>query len=56
MHEGGNPRFGKFGLVNVAEVEGRRHYTFRGTGEVSSVVRPEMGKAAETQVRFPRME
>jgi hypothetical protein len=27
MHEGGNPRFGKFELLNVAEVDGRWHYT-----------------------------
>jgi hypothetical protein len=33
MHGGGNPRFGKFELVNVAEVDGRWHYTFRGALE-----------------------
>ena len=35
MHEAG-----KFELVNVAEVDGRWHYTFSGAGEVFSVVRP----------------
>ena len=40
MHEGGNPRFGKFELLNVAEIDGRWHYTFSGAGEVFSVVRP----------------
>ena len=35
MHE-----VGKFELLNVAEVEGRWHYTFSGAGEVFSVVRP----------------
>ena len=25
MHEGGNPRFGRFELLNVAEVDGRWH-------------------------------
>jgi len=39
MHEAG-----KFELLNVAEVEGRWHYTFSGAGEVFSVVRPEMDK------------
>jgi len=29
MHEGGNPRFGKFELVSVAEVDGRWHHTFK---------------------------
>ena len=48
MHEGGNPRFGKFELLNVAEVDGRWHYTFSGAGEVFSVVRPEMSKEKET--------
>ena len=39
MHEGGNPRFGKSELLNVAEVDGQWHYTFSGVGEVFSVVR-----------------
>jgi len=39
MHEAG-----KFELLNVAEVDGRWHYTFSGAGEVFSVVRPEMSK------------
>ncbi len=51
MHEGGNPRFGKFELLNVAEIDGRLHYTFSGAGEVFSVVRPEMVKGMERQVR-----
>jgi hypothetical protein len=51
MHEGGNPRFGKFELVNVAEVDGRWHYTFRGAGEVFSVARLEMSKEMGRQVR-----
>ncbi len=31
---------GKFDLPSVAQVDGRRHYTFSGAGEVFSVVRP----------------
>ena len=46
MHEAG-----KFELLNVAEVDGRWHYTFSGAGEVFSVVRPEMSKEMERQVR-----
>ena len=46
MHEAGN-----FELLNVAEVDGRWHYTFNGAGEVFSVVRPEMSKEMERQVR-----
>ena len=42
MHEAG-----KFELLNVAEVDGRWHYTFSGAGEVFSVVRPEMDKDTE---------
>jgi hypothetical protein len=34
MHEGGNPRFGKFELLGMAEVDRRWHYTFSGAGEV----------------------
>jgi hypothetical protein len=41
---------GKFELLNVAEVDGRWHYTFSGAGEVFSVVRPEMSKETERQV------
>ena len=41
----------KFELLNVAEVDGRWHYTFSGAGEVFSVVRPEMSKETERQVR-----
>ncbi len=33
MHEAG-----KFELLNIAEVDGRWHYTFSGAGEVLSVV------------------
>ena len=33
MHEAG-----KFELLNIAEVDGRWHYTFSGAGEVFSVV------------------
>ena len=46
MHEAG-----KFELLNVAEVDGRWHYTFSGAGEVFSVVRPEMSKETERKVR-----
>jgi len=46
MHEAG-----KFELLNVAEVDGRWHYTFSGAGEVFSVVRPEMDKQTERWVR-----
>ena len=46
MHEAG-----KFELLNVAEVGGRWYYTFSGAGEVFSVVRPEMSKETERQVR-----
>jgi len=46
MHEAG-----KFGLLNVAEVDGRWHHTFRGTGEVSSIVRAEIDKEVERRVR-----
>ena len=46
MHEAG-----KFELLSVAEVDGRWHCTFSGTGEVFSVVRPEMSKDMESQVR-----
>ena len=42
---------GKFELLNVAEVDGRWHYTFSGAGEVFSVVRPEMGKEMERKVQ-----
>ena len=40
-----------FELLNVAQVEGRWHYTFSGAGEVFSVVRPVMGKGMERRVR-----
>ena len=46
MHEAG-----KFELSNVAEVDGRWHYTFNGADEVFSVVRPEMNKETERKVR-----
>ena len=46
MHEAG-----KFELLNVAEIDGRWHYTFSGAGEVFSVVRPEMTKEMERKVR-----
>ena len=36
-----------FELLNVAEVDGRWHYTFSGAGEVFRVVRPEMSKGME---------
>lgn len=42
---------GKFGLVSVAEVDGRWYYTFRGAGEVLSMVRAEMSKEMEREVR-----
>ena len=42
---------GKFELLNVAEIDGRWHYTFGGAGEVFSVVRPEMTKEMERKVR-----
>jgi len=42
---------GKFELLNVVEVDGQCHYTFSGAGEVFSVVRPEMSKEMERQVR-----
>ena len=45
MHEAG-----KSELLSVAEVEGRWHYTFRGAGDVFSVVRPEMSKEMERWV------
>jgi len=41
----------KFELLNVAKVDARGHYTFSGTGEVFSVVRPEMSKEMERKVR-----
>jgi len=46
MHEAG-----KCELLNIAEVDGRWHYTFTGAGEVFSVVRPEMNKETERKVR-----
>jgi len=46
MHEAG-----KFELLNVAEVDGRGHYTFKGAGEVFSVMRREMDKEMERSVR-----
>ncbi len=46
MHEAG-----RFELLNVAEVDGRWHYTFSGADEVFSVVRPEMSKAMEREVK-----
>jgi len=46
MHEAG-----KFELLNVAEVDGRWHYTFSGAGKVFSVVRPAMDKETEKRVR-----
>ena len=46
MHEAG-----KFELMNVAEVDGRWHYTFSGADEVFSVVRPEMSKEMERVMR-----
>ena len=42
---------GRFELLNVAEVDGRWHYTFSGAGEVFSVVWPETDKQTETRVR-----
>jgi len=43
---------GVFELLNVAEVDGRWHYTFRSAaGEVFSVVRPEISKETERKVR-----
>ena len=45
MHEAG-----KFELLNMAEIDGRRYYTFSGAGEVFSVVRPEMSKEMERKV------
>jgi hypothetical protein len=45
MHEAG-----KFELLNVADVDGRWHYTFSGAGEVFSVVRPEMDKEIKRMV------
>jgi len=42
MHEAGN-----FQLLNVAEVDGRWHYTFSGAGEVFSGVRPETSREME---------
>jgi hypothetical protein len=46
MHEAG-----KFGLVSVAGVDGRWHYIFSGAGQVFNVMRPEMSKEMERQVR-----
>ena len=43
MHEAG-----KFELLNVAEVDGRWHYTFSGAGEVFSVV--QLGVRLQTSV------
>ncbi len=51
MHEGGNPRFGKFELLSVTEVDGEWHCTFSGADEVFSVARPEMSKEMERQIR-----
>jgi len=42
---------GKFELLNVAEVDGRWHYAFRGAGEVFSVVRPDLTKEMGRRVR-----
>ena len=42
---------GKLELLNVADVDGRWHYTFSGAGEVFSVVRPEMSKEMERKVQ-----
>ena len=39
-----------FALLNVAEVDGRWHYTFSGAGEVFSVVWPEMSREMEMLV------
>ena len=44
MHE-----VGKFEFLNVAEVDGRWHYTFSGAGKVFSVVRPEMSKEIDSR-------
>ena len=46
MHEAG-----RFELLNVAEIDGRWHYTFTGAGTVFSVVRPGMTKEMERKVR-----
>ncbi len=46
MHEAG-----RFELLNVAEVDGSWHYTFRDAGEVFSVVRLEMDREMGRQVR-----
>ena len=46
MHEAG-----KFELLSAAEVDGRWQYTFKGAGEVFSVIRPEMDKEMERRVR-----
>jgi hypothetical protein len=42
---------GRLGLLNVAEVDGRWHYTFMGAGEVFSVARLEMDREMGRQVR-----
>ena len=47
MHEAG-----KFELLNVAEVDGRWHYTYKGAGEVFSVVRPDMSKESAPERPF----
>ena len=39
MHEGGNPRFSKFELLSVTEVDGRWHYTFSGAAMLAWRVR-----------------
>jgi len=51
MHEGGNPRFGKFERLNVVEVDGKWHYTLGGASEMFSTARPEMSKEMERRVR-----
>ena len=42
---------GKFELVNAAEIDGGRHYTFSSAGEVFSVVQLEMSKEMERRMR-----
>ena len=40
-----------FELVSVTELDGRWRYTFSGAGEVFSVVRPEMSREMERELR-----
>jgi hypothetical protein len=50
MHESGSPRFDKFELVNVAEVDGRWYYTQQVSGILGTIrSQAQIGKEAHAE-------